>query len=170
MFARASECAPPEQLRDRRWGRLQDLVRETLGVNPFWTAKWRAAGLTRADDLRGWDDFERLPLTTKREFVDDQAAHAPFGTNLTYPLDCYVRVHQTSGTKGQPLRWLDTPESWQAMLECWNKILRLAGVTAADRLLFPFSFGPFLGFWTAFEAATRLGALCLPAGRLGQTE
>src|SRR5207248_1716234 len=29
---------------------------------------------------------------------------------------------------------------------------------------FPFSFGPFLGFWTAFDAAQRLGCLCLAAG------
>jgi phenylacetate-CoA ligase len=31
-------------------------------------------------------------------------------------------------------------------------------------LFFAFSFGPFLGFWTAFEAAARRGHLCLPAG------
>jgi len=33
-----------------------------------------------------------------------------------------------------------------------------------DRLVFPFSFGPFLGFWAAFEGAIRLGNLCLAAG------
>ena len=33
-----------------------------------------------------------------------------------------------------------------------------------DRLMFPFSFGPFLGFWAAFEAGCSLGNLCLPAG------
>src|SRR5450432_1027774 len=50
------------------------------------------------------------------------------------------------------------------MLKCWEQMFRIAGVTAADRLLFPFSFGPFLGFWTAFDAAQRLGCLCLAAG------
>jgi phenylacetate-CoA ligase len=64
------------------------------------------------------------------------------------------------------LRWLDTPASWQWMLDCWTQIYRIAGITAADRLFFAFSFGPFLGFWTAFEAGTRLGCLCLPAGGL----
>jgi phenylacetate-CoA ligase len=33
-----------------------------------------------------------------------------------------------------------------------------------DRLFFPFSFGPFLGFWTAFDAATRAGLLSIPGG------
>src|SRR5262249_28413563 len=71
---------------------------------------------------------------------------------------------QTSGTKGRPLRWLDTAESWSWALGCWEQIYRIAGVTAEDRLFFAFSFGPFLGFWTAFDAGERLGCLCLPSG------
>jgi phenylacetate-CoA ligase len=34
---------------------------------------------------------------------------------------------------------------------------------------FAFSFGPFLGFWTAFEAGLRMGLRCLPGGGLGTT-
>ena len=41
---------------------------------------------------------------------------------------------------------------------------RGANVDARDRIFFPFSFGPFLGFWTAFEAGCQLGAHCIPAG------
>ena len=44
--------------------------------------------------------------------------------------------------------------------------LRAAGVTASDRIFFAFSFGPFIGFWLAFESAARLGCLCLPGGGL----
>src|SRR5207244_6272905 len=50
------------------------------------------------------------------------------------------------------------------LLGCWDKMYRIAGVRPGDRLFFPFSFGPFLGFWAAFEAAVRLGYMCLPAG------
>ena len=35
-----------------------------------------------------------------------------------------------------------------------------------DRIYFAFSFGPFLGFWTAFEAAAQYGCLCMPGGGL----
>ena len=31
-------------------------------------------------------------------------------------------------------------------------------------MFFGFSFGMFLGFWTAFESAVRLGCLCIPGG------
>lgn len=107
-----------------------------------------------------------VPLTTKAELVADQLATPPYGTNLTFPLDRYTRCHQTSGTTGTPLRWLDTPASWDQLTAAWVEVLRTAGVGAGDRVLFAFSFGPFIGFWLAFEAAARLGALCLPGGGL----
>src|SRR5438034_7353630 len=52
------------------------------------------------------------------------------------------------------------------MLERWTEILRVVGVQPADRVYFAFSFGPFIGFWLAFESAARLGCLCLPGGGL----
>src|SRR5437879_93528 len=114
---------------------------EIIARNPFVARKWRAVGVESADDLHSWDDFRRLPLTGKSELVADQAAHPPFGTNLTYALERYVRVHQTSGTSGMPLRWLDTQESWEWWARCWGFVLRGAGVGPADRVFFPFSFG-----------------------------
>jgi phenylacetate-CoA ligase len=164
VFDRAVECGEPERLRDHRWSRLRALVHETFDANPFWRAKWRAAGLTRADDLRGWDDLHRLPLTRKTEFVDDQAAHPPFGSNLTYPLQRYVRVHQTSGTSGHPIRWLETQASWDWWAHCWRFVLAGAGLGPGDRVYFPFSFGLFIGFWAGFEGARALGALAIPGG------
>ncbi len=38
--------------------------------------------------------------------------------------------------------------------------------TGTDCLYFAFSFGPFLGFWTAFEAAAQLGLRVVPGGGL----
>src|SRR5258708_27592854 len=52
------------------------------------------------------------------------------------------------------------------MLCNWDIMFRWIGLKPDDRLFFPFSFGPFLGFWTAFEAAARAGYFCLPAGGL----
>ena len=164
MFDRGLETQAPDALREHQWRRFQAMARELLGSNAFVRAKWRAAGLAAVDDLRGWDDFGRLPFTWKREFVEDQAAHPPFGTNLTYPLERYVRVHQTSGTSAEPIRWLETQASWDWWTRCWAFVLRAAGVTPADRVFFPFSFGLFVGFWAGFEGARALGALAIPGG------
>jgi phenylacetate-CoA ligase len=55
------------------------------------------------------------------------------------------------------------------MVDRWVEVFRAAGVTAQDHVFFAFSFGPFLGFWLAFEAAQRIGCLCIPGGGLGST-
>jgi phenylacetate-CoA ligase len=144
---------------------LRELLRGMLPANRFYASrlgdKVDAAGLATLDDYR-----RQVTFTTKPEITADQAAHPPFGTNLTFPIERYTRFHQTSGTTGRPLRWLDTPESWEAMVDCWSEVFRAAGVDRSDRVLFAFTFGPFIGFWMAFEAATRLGCLCLPGGGL----
>ena len=128
---------------------------ERIQGNKFYKSKLRKATL------------QDLPFTTKAELVKDQEKHPPFGSNLTFPLANYCRFHQTSGSVGNPIRWLDTQESWEWMLGNWSYIFRAAGLKASDRICFAFSFGPFLGFWAAFEAATKYGALCFAAGGLG---
>ena len=150
-------------LASRSAERLSALLQYIYGRNPFYTSKLDAAGIDPSS-LRFPGDLSKLPLTTKRELIADQQASPPWGTNLSEPLDIYTRYNQTSSTTGSPLRWLDTNDSWQWMLECWKTVYAGAKVDARDRILFPFSFGPFLGFWTAFEAGCQIGAQCIPAG------
>jgi phenylacetate-CoA ligase len=152
-----------DELRARQEQRLLSLLREIAGRNKFWDRKYRAAGV-ELSAIRSLSDLRELPTTTKAELVADHAQHPPYGTNLTYELPSYNRLHQTSGTTGEPLRWLDTPASWDWLMGCWAQIFRLVGLRRDDRLAFPFSFGPFLGFWAAFDGANRLGNLCLAGG------
>jgi phenylacetate-CoA ligase len=139
---------------------LQTGIDALLQSNRFYQA--------RLHRVATWNDFERLPLTTKAELMADQQANPPFGTNLTFPVERYSRLHQTSGTSGTtPLRWLDTPESWDWWTRIWAEhVYGSAGVRANDRVFFAFSFGPFIGFWSAFGGADRLGALVIPGGAM----
>ena len=107
-----------------------------------------------------------VPFTTRHELVRDRLANPPYGTNLTFPLDAYVRCHQTSGTTTMPIRWLDTAESWSHIVDNWVQIFAAAGATRQDRFFFAFSFGPFLGFWSALEAVQRLGCFCFAGGSM----
>ena len=151
------------ELRASQLAQLRSLVTELFPANSFYTRKLEQVGITF--DVASLEDFSaRFPFTTKQELVANQLAHPPYGTNLTYPLASYTRFHQTSGTMGTPLRWLDTPESWDWLVENWTQVFRAAGGRAGDRVCFAFSFGPFIGFWLAFESATRLGCLCIPTG------
>ena len=158
-----SECQPRAALVALQAERLAALLRGLRGRNAFYDRKFSGAGVD-VDRLTLPADLSALPFTTKAELVADQEVSPPWGTTLSEPLDRYTRYNQTSSTTGQPLRWIDTPETWQWMLECWKAVYRAAGVTAHDRVFFPFSFGPFLGFWTGFDAATQIGAHATPAG------
>ena len=147
---------------------MRALLAAILPANSFQAKRLETHGITRRiSNLSQF--FEEIPFTTKQELIEDQLANPPFGTNLTYARERYNRCHQTSGTVAKPLRWLDTPESWNWMIGNWERVHRAAGVTAADRVFFAFSFGPFLGFWLAFEAGARIGCVCLPGGGMSST-
>ena len=141
--------------------KLGPMVEQVLATNRFYQRKLPPGGFPTIGSL---DDLERLPFTTKRELVEDQLEHPPFGTDLTFPPEKYIRMHQTSGTTGKPLYWLDTEESWDWWAECWKSIFQAAGVRPDDRIYFAFSFGPFIGFWSGWEGARKLGALAISGG------
>ncbi|MCY3704221.1 MAG: phenylacetate--CoA ligase family protein [Gammaproteobacteria bacterium] len=148
-----------EQLR-----RLRAMLEPVLRSNVFYRKKLTAAGLECAADLTGMDAYRQLPFTTRDELAADQSRTPPYGTLPTFPPQHYIQEHHTSGSTGQGLCWLDDAESWAWFGRCWAKVFRAAGVTAADRVFFPFSFGPFLGTWSGVEGARHLGCLILPGG------
>lgn len=140
------------------------MLAPVLRTNAFYQQKLTEAGVTHPNDVQTLADYQQLPFTTKEELSTDQVSHPPYGTNLTFPLAQYTCLHRTSGTIGSPLRWLDTAESWDWWGKCWGEIYRAAGVTSADRFMIAFSFGPFIGFWSAYHGAQQLGALTIPNG------
>ncbi|OQY97712.1 MAG: phenylacetate--CoA ligase [Chloroflexi bacterium UTCFX4] len=162
-FDSTIETLPRAQLAALQLRKLQTMLTELWGKNAFYTRKFQAAGL-HPDALRSLDDLAQFPFTLKRELIQDQSECPPFGTNLTYPLNQYVRFHQTSGTTGAPLRVLDTAEDWNWWSTCWSYVLSGAGLCADDRLFAAFSFGPFIGFWAAVEGARKIGAMMIPGG------
>lgn len=163
----------PEDLARAEIERLQadgltNLLAAILPRHGFYRRKLAAAGLLDRP-LSFPLDLPRLPFTTKAELVAAQQEHPPHGELLSVPFDWCTRMHQTSGTAGRPLRWYDTTDSWSGLLDVWQSLLRIVGVRHDDHLFFPFSFGPFLGFWSAFEAGVRYGCLCLPGGAMTST-
>ena len=139
-----------DELARHQLARLNELLAEIVPKNRFYAEKLAQVGLP----LASLADLRQAAL-----HVQGRAARAPaaseFAANLTYPLDRYVRFHQTSGTRGRPLVVLDTADDWQWWIDCWQFVLDAAEVTADDRALLAFSFGPFIGFWSAARRARR---------------
>jgi phenylacetate-CoA ligase len=143
----------PQLVQDERVRELLELVRER---NPFQRA--------RLSTLPDEPTLDEVPPLTKRELIEDQGNHPPFGTNLTHPLRRYTELHQTSGTTGRPLRVLDTAEDWAWWRELFADMLSVAGVEPGDRVALAFSFGPHVQFWAAREGLQELGAMSVALG------
>lgn len=155
--------------------KLAQLVARIRHKNDFYRRLWEnyPAEVT-------WEWFTQLPTFDKRDLVPhtelivQQIDRSPepsqptwlLAANHTFPANEYARVHRTSGTSGRPLVVLDTREDWQWWLDTWQYVLDAAQVEATDRVFLAFSFGPFIGFWSAFEACQQRGSLMIPGGGL----
>ena len=139
--------------------KLNDLLRTILPLNEFYSAKFGHASL-RLDSL---NELADLPFTNKEEILP-RAPHASCPANLTFPPEAYIRFHQTSGTRGRPLPVFDTADDWQWWINGWQHVLDVADITHRDRAMLAFSFGPFIGFWSAFDALVARGAMVAPGG------
>lgn len=147
------------ELAEYQLQRLNTLLAKILPANQFYAAK--LANIPH--EFTALEQLAELPLTHKDELT--AAVASPLAaTNLTWPLEKYVRYHQTSGTHGRPFPVLDTAEDWQWWIDCWQYVLDAAGVTSADRAMLAFSFGPFIGFWSAHDALVARGAMVIPGG------
>lgn len=141
--------------------RLNELLAEILPHNRLYAEKLGSCQrpLTDLQQLTNW------PYTFKAELLADSGA-VNLPTNLTYPEEQYVRYHRTSGTQGRPLVVMDTAEDWQWWCKSWQFVLDAAEIEPGDRALLAFSFGPFVGFWSAFDALNFRRVMTIPAGSM----
>jgi phenylacetate-CoA ligase len=144
-------------LAQHQLSRLNTLLGEILPRNRFYADKLTPLRLP----LESLEQLAELPFTFKNEL---EHTHGEFAANLTYPLDHYVRFHRTSGTHGKPMIVLDTADDWQWWTDLWQFVLDAAEVGPGDRALMAFSYGPFIGFWSAHDAAVARGLLLIPGG------
>ncbi len=133
-------------LRRHQLARFHALLKAILPSNAFYQAK--LANVPPAlNDLAELTDW---PHTSKQELTREDG---PFAANLTYPVDRYTHFHRTSGTTGKPLAVLDTDDDWRWWIDAWQYVLDAAELDQHDRAVMAFSYGPFIGFWSAHDAA-----------------
>ncbi|WP_417734897.1 phenylacetate--CoA ligase family protein [Rosistilla oblonga] len=114
--------------------------------------------------LQALGELRHLPTLSKADLI---AAGDTFPPRFhTFDASRYIRLHRTSGTTGRPLPLLDTADDWQWWIDTWQFVLDAADVTADDRAFMAFSFGPFIGFWSANDALAARGAMVIPGGGL----
>lgn len=152
-------AASPAELRAHQLERLNRLLEAILPDNAFYRNKLGDGPL----QLESLEQLSGLPFTFKSELMSPDHRHS-LPVNLTWPADRYVRFHRTSGTLGRPMVVMDTASDWEWWIATWQYVLDQAGVVPGDRCLLAFSFGPFIGFWSAFDALVHRQCLAIPTG------
>ncbi|MHB8764542.1 MAG: phenylacetate--CoA ligase family protein, partial [Deferrisomatales bacterium] len=122
------------------------------------------------EDVRSWDDLQRVPLLTKDDYRCQEKAPFPYGDTLCVPLDEVTEFHQTSGTTGTPVYQPDTWADWEWQSEAWATILWAQGFRPSDRVFLPFGYNIFIAYWCGHYAAEKIGCEVVPGGVLGTRE
>ena len=147
--------ATREQILAHQLVRINTLLANASETQPFYQARLAGISLPLAD----MSQFAALPFLEKSELSSALPA-----TICGWKRNRYVHAHQTSGTTGNPILLLDSAQDWQWWLSTWQYVLDAAQVTTSDTAFMAFSYGPFIGFWSAHDALIQRGTLVMPGG------
>ena len=157
------ETMAREPLAELQLDRLRATVRHAMENVPLHRARLHAAAL-RAEDLRGLDDVQRLPFTTKADLRD----HYPFGM-FALPVDSLARIHASSGTTGKPTVVGYSGGDLSTWADLMARTLHCAGARRGDLIHNAYGYGLFTGGLGTHYGAERLGAVVVPVSG-GSTE
>lgn len=138
--------------------KLNAVLAKVLPNNRYYQERFGCSAL-QLDSLANWS---KMPSSKKSDWLGDDSSG--LARHHSFPQDQYRRYHRTSGTKGKPMVILDTDEDWQWWLATWQYVLDASGIQADDRIMMAFSFGPFIGFWSAHDACLQRGCMVIPCG------
>ena len=156
IWNEARECMDREELRKLQSARLVKTVDRVYHNVPFYRKKMQELGL-EPGDIRGLEDLEKLPFTTK----DDLRDNYPFGL-FAVPQSQIVRIHASSGTTGKATVVGYTRKDLEIWSECVARALTMAGVTKDDIIQVAYGYGLFTGGLGAHGGAEKLGATVVP--------
>jgi phenylacetate-CoA ligase len=159
-----TETLPREKLQGLQLSRLQSQLAYVYQNSGLYRRKLDEAGL-RPADIRSLEDARRLPFTTKEDLRESQARQPPWGDFLCIRPEEGVRVFQTTGTTGTPVRVLLSKNDWYVhYYEQFMHFMHAYGITSADVLFVPFNYGLYIAWWGFQAALEQAGVTIVPGG------
>jgi len=145
-----------------------NLFREQMAYvyerSPMYRRKFDQTGV-RPEDIRTMEDVQNVPFTVKEELRQSQEEYPPFGDFLCIPPEEGVRVFQTTGTTGTPVRSLLSKKDWYVhYYEQFMYYMHGYGITKSDVMFVPFNYGLYLAWWGLQAAFEQAGVLIIPGG------
>jgi phenylacetate-CoA ligase len=157
------ETASVDELRGLQEERLRWSVRHAYDNVPHFKNSFDAAGV-HPDDVRGLDDLQKLPLTSKA----DLRANYPFGM-FAVPREQVARIHASSGTTGKPTVVGYTKDDLDMWATVMARSIRASGGRPGHILHNAYGYGLFTGGLGAHYGAEKLGCTVVPVSG-GMTE
>ncbi len=156
IWNETKECMSRDEMTNLQSARLRKLVDYVYHNVEFYRKKMQAAGLLPAD-IKGIEDIEKLPFTTK----DDLRDTYPFGL-FAVPQSEIVRVHASSGTTGKATVVGYTRRDLDIWAECVARCMTMAGIGRKDIVQIAYGYGLFTGGLGAHAGAEKIGAMVVP--------
>ncbi len=156
IWNETKECMSRDEITNLQSARLVKTVDKVYHNVPFYRKKMQELGL-EVGDIKGIEDLEKLPFTTK----DDLRDNYPFGL-FAVPQSEIVRIHASSGTTGKATVVGYTRKDLEVWSECVARALTMAGITRNDIIQVAYGYGLFTGGLGAHAGAEKLGAVVVP--------
>lgn len=156
IWNETKECMSRDEMTNLQSARLRKLVDRVYHSVEFYRKKMQALGL-EPGDIRGIEDLEKLPFTTK----DDLRDTYPFGM-FAVPNSQITRIHASSGTTGKATVVGYTKRDIDMWSECVARCITMAGLGQNDIIQVAYGYGLFTGGLGAHYGAEKLGATVVP--------
>lgn len=156
IWNETKECMSRDEMNALQGARLVKLVDRVYHNVEYYRKKMQALGL-EPGDIRGLEDLEKLPFTTK----DDLRDTYPFGM-FAVPNSQIVRIHASSGTTGKPTVVGYTRRDIDMWSECVARCIAMAGLGREDIIQVAYGYGLFTGGLGGHYGAEKMGATVVP--------
>lgn len=164
MYKPELETMPRDKLLEYQLRLFRNQMAHVYERSPMYRRKFDEAGV-RPEDIKTLDDVRQVPFTTKEELRRSQEQHPPYGDCHCIPPEEGVRVFQTTGTTGIPVRSLLSKKDWFVnYYEQFMYFMYGYGITKADSMFVPFNYGLYLAWWGIQAAFEQAGVLIIPGG------
>mgnify|MGYP000902760280 FL=1 len=156
IWNETKECMSRDEIHNMQGARLRKTVSHAYHNVEFYRKKMQALGL-EPGDIKGLEDLNKLPFTTKQDLRDNY----PFGL-FAVPQSQVVRVHASSGTTGKATVVGYTRRDIEIWQECVTRVLAMTGIGVHDNIQVAYGYGLFTGGLGLHYGAENLGATVIP--------
>src|SRR4030065_524627 len=164
MWKPELETLPRDQLSERQLQLFRKQMAYVYERAPFYRRKFDEAGV-QPEQIKTLEDVSRIPFTVKEELRKSQEKYPPFGDFHCISPEEGVRVFQTTGTTGIPVRSLLSKKDWlEIYCDQFMHFMYGYGITKADTIFIPFNYGLYLAWWGIHSSFEQGGVLVIPGG------